>query len=673
MILKIVLINLILDMVMIFKKIIFYFFTAAIISYFFYSLNYMHIALEVLKFNGFKYSNIELYKENNVNSLYIKDLYYNKNKLVDEVKVKFIYDNKQILIEKIYIKNIKLDFKNLIDSKSKESNSLFTLDLLELIVNQIKINKLYVDSNYYIDSIEENIKFNGVTKNININISDREVSLSENVQIKSFIKIFNQQTILNVNIKRNFDILINMKNDFLKCNFISNNMQNTILFNIKTNFNKLLNGVDKELSFLDNSKLLNANFEINGLFNTKQQKVKNLNIININSKDKFLIGHLEGDFKEIKLEEITLEKLSLYILDRKIQFSNKAIITNQAMLKNNKGDFIINYNSMDKILNIEFNDFYVASKRLGIQKTILNGLLNYSIIDNKITSNLHFKETLFKPTLEIETNIINRISKKELNMSNIIKLKKELKKEFKINFDLQLEFLKSKAILSSIEINNNFKISVKNLNPGLFYKGTLNIEQGKINIANQVINIENSFLFLNSEKENTLNFNFNKKVEDIQLFGNVYGALDEPKFDLFSDSNLTEKEIAILLLKNKEVLNTFQKLQSTKESNAKLNSSIKGGIMIFNLLKGNFIEILGINIDKVILDSKINNFTNTEEVMINIEKKINKRIIFKYEKIGNDINSYDVNYKINKNISFDFEHVEEYGNSHQGIFINFEN
>lgn len=660
---------------MIFKKTFFYIFLITILGYFFYNLNYFTITLKIMKFNGFKYSNIELYKENNNNSLYIKDLYYLDNKIVDEIKVKFSYIDKLIIIDKIYIKNIKYDLNSLFKDSNEGNNNknYISLTLLNIMVEQIRIKKLYLESSYFLETINENIKFNGVTKNININIQNEKITLENNIKIESFVKLFNKQTMLNINIKENFDIHIKMKNQLFTCNMISNNIQNTLLFNIKTKSNELLKGVNQELSFLNNSKLINIDYEITGIIDTKKQEIKNLNILNLKNDDNFLIKNIQGDFSKISLKKSVLDNLSIKILDRKISFSNKTLDIKNVSLINMKKDFKLLYDIDKKIININFKDFYIMSKKLGIKRTIINGDLSYFLSDKKIVSNLKFKDTFFKPNIEIEKNILDRIEKKEINMSNDITLKKELKKKFPVNFDLNFNFKKSHVILSNIEANNDFDIEVRNLNPGLFYKGVLNIKKGSINIESQKMNMENSFIFLDSRKGNSLNLNFNKKIEDIILYGNIYGALSKPSFDLYSNSNLSEKEIAILLLKNKEVLNTFQQIKNTKDSNAKLNTSVKSSIMIFNLFKNNFINILGINIDKIILDSKINNFTNTEEVMINIEKKINKKIIFKYEKIGNEINSYDVNYKVNKNISFDFEHVEEYGNSHQGIFVNFEN
>jgi len=629
-------------------------------------------------FTDFKYKSLKDKKK----LIKIQNFNYKNMVFAKKISITYTYNyQKQLInIDKIYIdiknnKNIQdLYKKNLSVSKSNEKNQSITdssiYKILNIFVRKINIKTIYSSINIKNKILSTPINYNAIIKNINVNLNEKSIMLSDEIKISSIVEAEGIATQVSVNISKNLKTFVNINNKFtnLKLKISKNKIIGSGFVNF---FVKKQNYSNVEYNILQNN--FNYNFE----YNIKNKNMELIHIYNKNTKDKnYILSNLDMYIKDFSIlkENIGNIKVELNLLGNKLELNGKHTNFKNINLQSKKRDIEIKIKNYNKItitpnkLLIKKIDF------LDLNNITLDGLLKYDIKEKKNINDI--KITI--PNISFNQKQMDRfITTDSKNYSDIIKDKKE--KDNNVNSIISLTNLNIDITKLNITNIKTKKVSIKgsyNINKYSINKMfKIIIEKGKYEFKkHSSININNSTIKIVNDVK-SLNINFEKNVVDRKLVisGTISGILSNPKIEISSTNpNLTKEENILLLIGDTDTFQALKKIKIRKKIK-EISGATKSGIFLFNLLKKDLVNVIGIELDKLELDTKTNNFTNEEELNLKIEKKINKKIIVKYEQTGDNFNSYGVEYKLNNNYGISIEHETDIDKENTTLYLNYEN
>ena len=500
--------------------------------------------------------------------------------------------NKSTIIDNKIIKNLNLSaFENNSSNKNKRRNSK---NISEGIRNMLKILKLD----------EENNEDNKINKDELKNVKQKIVS----------------NNFKNKNEKRTSDININSidKKENIKNNIMC--VENNFNFGIKKNINNNcnINNNEENKKIEKEQTILNESINKNNNINRNDFEISNVNNVELINKKEYNPEIFEvGKIKDIYYKPNNLNKSNL---------EKKLYITNE-----NKINIIQNYNKIkqNSPLIIENNNFELKDDNKNINyiefnsNLNINSEINFSIVDNDITKDMHNSE-------------LNNNNSKEKYINNLI------------SNEVNLDMLNNLNENNNNNINNSNKkdlCEIKNINNFSFNKCFIkdnNYDTDINKIQNFIIQKEDNIILTknNNDNENFFtitNNNFKYEISENNIIHNK-------KIDI-NNSN-TEKQEKIPENKNISY-NQSEKILTNKNSNQikikKIRPQNPKNDIEKELLNGSYLKDYN---QYQIYNSKIkNNHLNKKKLRnscinnnLNITKKIIKDTNISYNKVNSSKN-----------------------------------
>ncbi len=413
--------------------------------------------------------NLNFYINNEVQRIKNVDL------LVDIISI--IKQNNKI--NKIIINSEKNEIIDLLKFIRAYKINIPTL-YLENIVRKGKITYKIIASAQ--DQKVYNLELKGKISDVNINILDKE--LIENVNFS-------------LNYKDQFLQIKNLKLNYKKTNFISNNITALIdknLIKIKGDFkNNINNNLTHALFDYDMKNYLNdeAIFPSKSIFEidfTKKFKIKNYKL------------QTDIDIKNVKLN---LKKINL-----KNYISN---FNNEIFLTNGKINFLIK--NKNKI-NMKVNSKYIISEKSKPKKISFNYSKNKNIEKYELNADLNESE------IYIDSINYHKPQSEELFVNILATKNKNL---YKIN-NLKFYSSNSKFLIKNIEFSKNFKIDSFELIDCTFYNKDRYLNDILIKKSKNKIYLNSNNFDLSSYIEKSLKSR--KKSNFFDIFKNLNTSIN---------------------------------------------------------------------------------------------------------------------------------------------------
>lgn len=526
--------------------------------------------------------------------------------------------NSKSVIESLKYENFNLKELGNININSSYKKNFLNMDLnskyINMNLNTKNLKKIIFDFNIKnlnpntIYKLDKNIKISKLSSNIKGEFED-------NLALKS-------NTILNDSFNIDFELKnknSNLEAKFENISFKSILNKNSEALNIKTDI-KELNIFEKELK-----KILEIpDLNLFGLANINLEILKNrVNFDILSPKISFLNQNIEnidikGNFEE---ERVFFDKIDFHInkiydinFNKKFTLLKKAFFNISNFSSNFEFENITINSSKDKkdlILNITTKDFFIEHLFYG--KGFINSSVDININEN---SKIYISGFVNPNKLVSSYNI------PALNISNdrdiiiVSSGDNEIKKDFfnkNIALDLKIISKEIKYITKNIELKLDADLQIKKeFEEDLRIFGRVSNINGVFSQLGKTYKIENSNLqFRGLETINPiLDIKANTKIDNVEIFIDVTGSMENPRLNLKSNPSMNSKDILSYLI------------FGTKFSNSSMNEQNKeaqASLFILNELSKDYVKELGIDILHFDYDPK------TQYIETTVGKKIGEK------------------------------------------------